>query len=152
MSTLLFKWCVMQSRTGTSTFCASGALEGQRNFPFLCKQIWSQLIPIWSQSTASHLFALVSSPNPENLYLPAAVTCGTCASMQSGTCQSSLPNVHCQRTFGAWETINHVVHDAGKKSCDVNMPFGCCNCGWWTDIGTCAVNVWANLTNFLTVF
>ena len=23
---------------------------------------------------------------------------------------------------------------------DVNMPFGCCNCGWWIDMGTCAAN------------
>ena len=41
----------------------------------------------------------------------------------------SLPNVHCRRTFGAQQKINHVVRDAGKMSADVNMPFECCNSG-----------------------
>ena len=147
-STLLFKWSVMQSRTGTSPFQASGALEGRWNFTFHCKPIWSQFDP----SLLHHTFLCLFHHPTLRIFICPAVTCGTCASMQSGTCQSSLHNVNCQWTFGARQTINHVVHDAGKKSCDVNMPFGCCNCGWWTDMGTCAANVWANLTNFLTVF
>ena len=51
---------------------------------------------------------------------------------------SSLSNVHYRWTFGAWQTINHVISGTGKMSRDVNMPFGCCNCGWWIDMGTCA--------------
>ena len=51
---------------------------------------------------------------------------------------SSLSNVHYRWTFGARQTINHVISDTGKMSRDVNMPFGCCNCGWWIDMGTCA--------------
>ena len=42
---------------------------------------------------------------------------------------SSLPNAHCHWAFGARQTVNHVFRDAGKMSPDVNMPFGCCNCG-----------------------
>ena len=154
-STSLFKWCVMQSRTGTSGFRASGALKGWKNFPFLCNPIWSQLIPIDPNLIPVYCvtpFCACSNHPTLRIFICPAVTCGRCASMQSGTCQSSPHNVHCQWTFGAQQTINHVVHDAGKKSHDVNMPFGCCNCGWWTDIGTCAANVWAHLTNFLMVF
>ena len=53
---------------------------------------------------------------------------------------SSLPNVHYRWTLGAQQAINHVFSDAGKMSRDVNMPFGCCNCGWWINMGTCAAN------------
>ena len=44
---------------------------------------------------------------------------------------SSLPNVHYRWRLGARQAINHLFSDAGKMSRDVNMPFGCCNCGWW---------------------
>ena len=40
---------------------------------------------------------------------------------------SSLLNVHCRRTFGARQTINHVFRDAAKMSRDVNVPFECYN-------------------------
>ena len=40
---------------------------------------------------------------------------------------SSLSDVNCRWTFDTCQTINHIVHDAGKVSCDVNMPFGCYN-------------------------
>ena len=135
-STPLFKWCVMQSRTGNRALRASSVIQFDPN--------WFQFDPSLLRHTFLHLF---HHPTLRTFICP-AVTCGTCASMQSGTCQSSLPNVHCQQTFGARQTINHVVHDAGKKSCDVNMPLGCCNCGWWIDIDTHEANVWANLTNF----
>ena len=42
---------------------------------------------------------------------------------------SSLPDVHYRWTLGARQAINHVFSDAGKMSRDVNMPFGCFNCG-----------------------
>ena len=42
---------------------------------------------------------------------------------------SSVLNVHYRRTLGARQAINYVFSDAGKMSRDVNMPFGCCNCG-----------------------
>ena len=135
-STPLFKWCVMQSRTGNRALRASSVIQFDPN--------WFQFDPSLLRHTFLRLF---HHPTLRTFICP-AVTCGTCASMQSGTCQSSLPNVHCQQTFGARQTINHVVHDAGKKSCDVNIPLGCCNCGWWIDIGTHEANVWANLTNF----
>ena len=142
VSTPLFKWCVMQSRTGTS---ALSVLLVRSKVGEIFLSFANQFDPRLLHHTFLHLFHRPT-------FICPAVICGTYASMQSGTCQSSLPNVHCQRTFVARQTINHVVHDAGKKSCDVYMPLRCCNCGWWTDIGTCAANVWANLTNFLTVF
>ena len=145
VSTPLFKWCVMQSRTGTSALSVLlvRSKVGELNFPFLCK-------PIWSQTTASHLFALVSSPN---LHLPCCHMWDVCEyAIRHMPVQPPQCTLSTDINFVAWQTINHVVHYAGKKSYDVNMPLGCCNCGRWTDIGTCAANVWANLTNFLTVF
>ena len=102
-STPLFKWCVMQSRNGTSA-----------------------LSVLLVRSMVGEIFlSFANQFDPRLLH-------------------HTFSNVHCQWTFGAWPTINHVIHDAGKKSRDVNMPFGCCNRGWWIAIGTSAANVWAN--------
>ena len=138
-------WC----RVGLvwALFPDFGCARKPAKFPFLCKPIWPQLIPIWSQSTASHLFALVSSPN---LYLLCCHMWHVCEyAIRYVPVQSQM---HTVDGLCARQTINHLVHDAGKKSCVVNMPFGCCNyCRWWINIGTCVASMWANLMNFYLV-
>ena len=119
-STPLFKWRVMQSRTGTS---ALSVLLVRSKLGEIFLSFANQFDPRLLRHTFLHLFH-------QPTFICLSVTCGTCLSMQSGMCQSSLPNLHCRWTFGAWQTINHIVHDTGKKSSDVNMPFGCCNWGW----------------------
>lgn len=59
--------------------------------------------------------------------------------MTSLRCPQS-DQLQCTLLTDICDTANHIVRDARKMSHDVHMPFGCCNCGLWIEMGTCAAN------------
>ena len=120
-STPLFKWRVMQSRTGTSALSVLlvHSKLGEISFPLQTDLILDYcVIP----------FCTCFISQPLSAFLSHVARVWVC----NQVCASPVSPIYTVdgHYFGAWQTINHIVHDTGKKSSDVNMPFGCCNWGW----------------------